>query len=138
MALTLPPPPPNALLWVLTRVAATPCRRRSARNAASFAASALPRTLLPRLALPSHKNWVSFLTAVADVAINPILTIKLIDGDAVDFFQTGHAISYFLQTRATQVPNAVLGGLVVDIHGTAALHDDAADLLSDRHDLINA
>jgi PhoPQ-activated pathogenicity-related protein len=27
------------------------------------------------LSLPSHRNWVSFLTAVADVAINPILTI---------------------------------------------------------------
>ena len=59
-----------ALLCVLTRVAATPWRRRSARSAASFAASDLPRTLLPRLSLPSQRNWVSFLVAVADIAIN--------------------------------------------------------------------
>jgi hypothetical protein len=31
----------------------------------------LPRTFLPRLSLPSHKNWISFLLAVADIAINP-------------------------------------------------------------------
>jgi hypothetical protein len=39
-------------------------------QAASFAASDLPRTLLPRLSLPSQRNWVSFLPAVADTAIN--------------------------------------------------------------------
>jgi hypothetical protein len=31
--------------------------------------------LLPRLSLPSHKNCVSFLPAVADTAINPILPV---------------------------------------------------------------
>src|ERR1700676_3917813 len=63
-------PDRNAVLGVLTRVAATPWRRRSARSAASFAARDLPRTLLPRLSLPSHRHWVSFLPAVADIAIN--------------------------------------------------------------------
>src|ERR1700748_1641557 len=67
-------PPLLILLGVLTRVAATPWRLRSARNACSLAARDFPRTLLPRLSLPSHKNWVSFF-AVADIAINQFLTI---------------------------------------------------------------
>src|SRR6202022_4329973 len=37
-----------------------------------------------------------------------------------------------------QIPNAVFGGLIVDIHGSAALHDDAPDGFSDRHYLIEA
>src|ERR1700730_407371 len=105
------PPDRNAELGVLTRVAATPWRRRSARSVASLAASDLPRTLWPRLSLPSHKNWVSFLPAVADTAINPILPVSLIDGDAVDFFETRQAVLHFLQARTAQIPNAVLGGL---------------------------
>src|ERR1700719_1654493 len=116
------PPDRNAELGVLTRVAATPWRRRSARSAASFTASVLPRTLFPRLSLPSHKNWVSFLPAVADIAINRPYGYLLIDGDAVDFFQTCQPVFHFLQTCTTQVPNTVFVGLVVDIHGSAALH----------------
>src|SRR3984885_1668435 len=109
------PPERNAVLGVLTRVAATPWRRKSARKVASLAASDLPRTLLPRLSLPSQRNWVSFFPAVVAVAINPILTLnKLVDSDAIDFFQAGYAVFHLLQTGTPQIPNAVLGSLVTD------------------------
>ena len=49
-------PPPTLPLCDLTRVAATPCRLRSARNVCSLAARDFPRTLLPRLSLPSQTN----------------------------------------------------------------------------------
>src|SRR5882757_11120956 len=132
------PPPRNPLLWVLTRVGATPCFRRSARSACSFAASALPRTLWPRLSLPSQMNWTSFLVAVADIAINQSLAVNLFDGDAVYFFQTRCADLYFFQTGAAQIQHAVLDSLIVDVHGAAAFHDDAADGVRDRHDLVDA
>jgi len=32
--------------------------------------------------------------------------------------------------------NAVFGGLIVDIHGSAALHNDATNGFRDGHDLI--
>jgi hypothetical protein len=35
----------------------------------------LPRTLLPRLSLPSQRNWVSFCLAAADIAINRSLRL---------------------------------------------------------------
>jgi hypothetical protein len=62
------PPDLNAEVWVLTRVAATPWRRRSARSAARsrqrFAAH-----LVAALVLAFPENWVSFLEAVAEIAI---------------------------------------------------------------------
>src|SRR5580704_121883 len=101
------PPPPNSLLpCVLTRVAATPWRRRSARSAASFTARDLPRTLLPRLSLPSQRNWVSFLLAVADTAINR--SFLLLDGDVVNFFQAGNAIAHLFKAGTAQIPDPIL------------------------------
>ena len=44
----------------------------------------------------------------------------------------------FCRPDTTQIPNAVLGRLIVDIHGAAAFHDDAADGFGDRHDLVDA
>jgi hypothetical protein len=38
----------------------------------------LPRTLWPRLSLPSQMNWTSFLVAVADIAINQSLAVTTI------------------------------------------------------------
>src|SRR5580704_665325 len=100
------PPERNALLWVLTRVAATPWRRKSARKACSFAARDFPRTLLPRLSLPSQRNWVSFLLAVADTAINR--SFLLLDGDVVNFFQAGNAIAHLFKAGTAQIPDPIL------------------------------
>ena len=99
----------KGVAWRLDARGATPWRRRSARTAASLAASDLPRTLLPRLSLPSQTNWVSFCLRLP---ISPWLNPSgylLIDGDAVDFFQAGDAVFHFLQSRAAQIPDAVFG-----------------------------
>src|ERR1700690_1424098 len=132
------PPDRNALVCCLTRVGATPWRRRSERSAASLAAMALPRTLLPRLSLPSQMYWDSFLLAVAVTAMIQSSPSGLIDRDAVDFFQTRQACAHFFQAGAAQIPNAVFGGLIGDVHCTAAFHDDAPDRFGDRHDLVDA
>ena len=44
----------------------------------------------------------------------------------------------FSRPGAAQVPDAFLGGLVGDVDGVAAGHDDAADRLGDFHDLVDA
>src|SRR5208337_1852106 len=64
--------------------------------------------------------------------------VSLFDGDAVHFFQAGDAVPDLLQARPAQVPDAVLGRLIADIHGPAAFHDHTADGLGDRRDLKDA
>src|SRR5580698_10555546 len=62
----------------------------------------------------------------------------LINSNVVDFFQTGHAVFDLLQACTAQIPYAVFRRLIVDIECAAALHDDAPDLLRDRHDLVKS
>ncbi len=45
---------------------------------------------------------------------------------------------HLAQSRLAKVEHAFAAGLGSDVHGVAAGHDDAGDLLADRHDLVDA
>src|SRR5688572_2755541 len=61
-----------------------------------------------------------------------------IHGDAVDFLEARHPVTDLVQPRLPQVPDAFLRRLLGNRNRAAALHDNAADLLGDRHDLIDS
>src|SRR6185295_13750966 len=58
--------------------------------------------------------------------------------NAIELFETGKAVLDFFQRRLAQVRDAVLPRGFGDLHRIAAFHDDAAEVLRDRHDLIDA
>src|SRR6188474_2353618 len=137
----------NSMLCLRTRVGTTPWRRSSERTAASLVETTLPLTFLPVRSVPSHVNgaWV----AVAAVAILQDLqqetgrdrsvgrASRLVNCNAIDLFQTGKAVLDFLEARSSQVRDAFLLGLCRDLQRVAAFHDDSADRLRARHDLID-
>src|SRR6202048_2392995 len=61
-----------------------------------------------------------------------------LDGDAVDFLETGQPVLYFLEPGAPQIPHAFLGSLVGDFHGAAYGENDAGNRIRDRQHLVDA
>src|SRR5687767_1180073 len=61
-----------------------------------------------------------------------------IHGDAVDFLEARHPVTDLVQPRLPQVPDAFLRRLLGNRNCAAALHDDPADLLGERHNLIDS
>src|ERR1700733_12332451 len=57
--------------------------------------------------------------------------------DAVDFFETGQAVLHFFEPGASQVPHALLGGLIADVHGAPRGQDDARNGIGDGKDLVD-
>src|SRR5688572_31886593 len=100
------PPDLKALDCFLILLTAMPWRRRTARNAVSSGARLLPETRLPFLSMPDQEYGTSRLTPFApDVATAvAMIAVSLVDRDAVDFFDAGHALLDLLETRAPQVP----------------------------------
>src|SRR5688572_23718689 len=132
------PPDLKAVLCFLMRLTAMPWRRRSARNAVSSGARLLPVTRLPFLSMPDQEYGTSRLMPFACVATAvAMIAVSLFDGDAVDFFDAGHALLDLLEPGTPQVPHAFFRSLVGDVDGIAAFHDDAAQGLRDRHDLVD-
>src|SRR5690349_4851785 len=134
------PPLLNAADCFLIRLTAMPWRRRSARNAVSSGARLLPETRLPFLSIPDHENGTSRLTPFAPLVAAAVAMIagSLFDRHAVDFFDAGQACLDLLEACSPQIPDTFLRGLVCDVDGVAAFHDDAADGFGDRHDLVDA
>src|SRR5690606_10276180 len=54
------------------------------------------------------------------------------------FFERGDALPDLAQARLAKIADAFAPGLCGDVHRVAAGHDDARDLLADRHDLVDA
>src|SRR5262252_2113067 len=52
--------------------------------------------------------------------------------DAVDFLETGQAGFHFLEPGAPQIPHPFLGGLLSDLHCTAAGENDVRDRIGHR------
>src|SRR5579871_6615629 len=138
--LTLPPLL-NACDCFLIRVATTPWRRSSLLRACSLAATLRPLIFCPFLSMPSQLKATSFLSErIAEVAcamVN-VLPNRSFDGHAVDFLETGQSVLDLLETGPAQIPYPFLRGLVRDVDGVAARHDDAAEFRGDFHDLVQA
>src|SRR4051812_17720618 len=90
--------------------------------------------------MPAHENGTSRLTPLApDVATAvAMISVSSFDRDAVDFVDAGHALLDLFQPGTPQVPDTFFGGLVGDVDGIAAFHDDASQRLGDWHDLVDA
>src|ERR1700738_5601398 len=61
-----------------------------------------------------------------------------LDGDAVDFLETGQPVLYFLEPGAPQIPHAFLGSLVGDFHRAPYGENDAGNRIRDRQHLVDA
>src|SRR3984893_7630858 len=122
------------------REGATPCRRSSARRVCSSGARLLPLTRAPRLSLPSQAKGVSRLTAltvvVAAGAIRYFRPASL-DGDAVDFLETGQPVLHLFEPGAPQIPHAFLGSLVGDLHRAAHGENDSGNRIRNRQHLVD-
>src|SRR5580658_1810242 len=66
------------------------------------------------------------------------LPLRLFDCHAIHFFEAREAVSDLLESCATKIPHPFLRRLLGNIHGVAARHDDAAELLAELHDLVDA
>src|SRR5882762_7847558 len=122
------------------REGATPCRRSSARRVCSSGARLLPLTRAPRLSLPSQAKGVSRLIALSVLlaagAIGFFRPASL-DGDAVDFLETGQPVLHLLEPGAPQIPHAFLGSLVGDLHRTAHGENDARNRIGHWQHLVD-
>src|SRR5262249_7964299 len=131
--LTLPPGPLRCDCLRM-RVAAMPCRRNSPRSACSFCATVRPLTFWPLRSRPSQLKETS--RWMERIAVLAWAIVFLLDRYAVDFRDAGHARLDLLEPGAAQIPHAFLAGLVGDVNGIAAGHDDAPDRFADLHDLV--
>src|SRR4029079_2548618 len=96
---------------------------------------------LPFLSMPDQEKGVSRLMPLAPAlatAVAMLVNPQLFDRDRLDLFDARHAGLDLLEARPAQIPNTFFPGLVADVDGVAAFHDDAADGLGDRHDLVDA
>src|SRR5690242_8048851 len=93
----------------------------------------------PRLSRPSQAKGTSRLIALTlAVAAGAIyLPPASLNCDAVDFLETGQPALHFLESRATQVPHALLGRLIPDFDRTAAAQDDACNGFGHRQHLVD-
>src|SRR4030088_436646 len=121
------------------REAATPLRRSSARRVCSSGARLLPLTRAPRLSLPSQAKGVSRLIALSVLAAGAIGFFRpaSLDGDAVDFLETGQPVLHLLEPGAPQIPHAFPGSLVGDFHRASHGENDAGNRIRDRQHLVD-
>ena len=107
-----------------------------------------PLSLLPLLSLPSQGKGMSFLIAVALCAMTWCPRYAALHREI--FIAVQSTVTRLISSRlvrpsctfcrpdAAQVPDALSLGLVRDFDRVAAFHDDAADVLGDRHHLVDA
>src|SRR5690606_28798358 len=96
-----------------------------------------PRTTLPDLSLPSQAYIASFAPCLALAAV-AIFTPSLLVGAGQHFFQAGQSLFYFYQAGLAQGLDPVAPGLFFDFQRGAVRQDDALDLFTNRHELVNA
>src|SRR4051812_26885148 len=133
--------PPSPERWRLTRITATPWRRRVDCTTASPLARMSPFRTLPVRSRPSHEKVYSLTsrrTPVADAVAMIQSVPRLLIGDRFHLFEGGHALFNFEQARLAQIAHTISFGLLGDVDRVAVGHDDPVEILTDRHHLIDA
>ena len=120
---------------------AMPCRRRSARSAASSGARLLPLTRLPFLSMPSQVKGMSRLIVLRRMRCCCSCHACILRHSIVTLLTSSRLVMPCLTfsrpaRRRSQTPSLAAWSLMSI--GVAACHDDAADLFGDRHDLVDA
>src|SRR6267154_810922 len=90
------------------------------------------------LALPGEGNVALDRPDYAGCCLSHTLIRPVsVDGDAIDFLETGEPVLYLLEPGASQVPDALFGSLVGDLHRAAHGENDARNRVRDRQHLID-
>src|SRR5208282_4557945 len=139
-SLTLRPPRNVCRLSFVMR---TPWRRSMDLTTVSDADFVSPRTLRLLRSMPSQRKVYS-LTPVGRrvwvVAATAMMTMScwLFVSDCFDFFEGGHALFDFEESRLAQILDALQLRLLGNLEHVGAAHDQLAHRIGDRHHLVDA
>src|SRR5664279_903067 len=142
MSFSLTDLPPRKVCRLILTIR-TPWRRRLVVTTVSDAARDSPRTCRLLRSMPSQRNVYS-LTSRRDCAVAVAMIVLAcraspsLVGDRLDFLERRDAGLDLQQSGLAQVPHTFLLRLFRNIQRIAGAHDDLAQVVGDRHHLVDA